>query len=65
MSATATLVWQRPDGERIEFPLDADTIVVGREDATIAIDEPLVSRQHARIERAGLHRHALAAAWMP
>lgn len=57
MSTTATLVWQRPDGERVEFPLDADTIVVGREDATIAIDEPLVSRQHARIERR-------AAAWV-
>ena len=51
MSASARLVWERPDGERVEFPLDAETIVVGREDAAIAIDEPLVSRQHARIER--------------
>lgn len=51
MNASARLVWERPDGERVEFPLDAETIVVGREDAAIAIDEPLVSRQHARIER--------------
>lgn len=28
-----------------------ETVVVGREDATIEIDEPLVSRQHARLER--------------
>jgi len=28
-------------------------LVVGREDAAIEIDEPLVSRQHARIERHG------------
>ena len=51
MSASATLVWTRPDGEKVEFALDADTLVVGREDAAIALDEPLVSRQHARIER--------------
>ena len=50
-SPTARLVWERPDGERVEFPLDEDTLVVGREDAPILIDEPLVSRQHARIER--------------
>jgi pSer/pThr/pTyr-binding forkhead associated (FHA) protein len=50
-AATARLVWERPDGERVEFPLDAETLVVGREDAAIEIDEPLVSRQHARIER--------------
>ena len=49
--AAARLVWERPDGERVEFPLDEDTLVVGREDAPILIDEPLVSRQHARIER--------------
>jgi pSer/pThr/pTyr-binding forkhead associated (FHA) protein len=49
--ATARLVWERPDGEHVEFPLDAETLVVGREDAAIEIDEPLVSRQHARIER--------------
>jgi pSer/pThr/pTyr-binding forkhead associated (FHA) protein len=49
--ATARLLWERPDGGRIEFALDAETLVVGREDAAICIDEPLVSRQHARIER--------------
>jgi pSer/pThr/pTyr-binding forkhead associated (FHA) protein len=50
-AATARLVWERPDGERVEFALDAETLIVGREDAAIEIDEPLVSRQHARIER--------------
>jgi len=50
-TATARLVWERPDGERVVFPLDEETIVVGREDAAIEIDEPLVSRQHARLER--------------
>jgi pSer/pThr/pTyr-binding forkhead associated (FHA) protein len=49
--AAARLVWERPDGERVEFPLDSDTLVVGRDDAAILIDEPLVSRQHARLER--------------
>ncbi len=49
--AAARLVWERADGERVEFPLDRDSLVVGREDAPILIDEPLVSRQHARIER--------------
>jgi pSer/pThr/pTyr-binding forkhead associated (FHA) protein len=49
--APARLVWVRPDGERVEFPLDGETLVVGRESASICIDEPLVSRQHARIER--------------
>jgi pSer/pThr/pTyr-binding forkhead associated (FHA) protein len=50
-AATARLVWERPDGERVEFALDAETLIVGREDAAIEIDEPLVSRRHARIER--------------
>ena len=50
-NATAQLVWERSDGERVVFPLDDETIVVGREDAAIEIDEPLVSRQHARLER--------------
>jgi pSer/pThr/pTyr-binding forkhead associated (FHA) protein len=49
--APARLVWDRPDGERVEFPLDVETLVVGREDAAIEIDEPLVSRQHARLEQ--------------
>jgi pSer/pThr/pTyr-binding forkhead associated (FHA) protein len=46
----ARLVWERPDGERVEYPLAEEALVVGREDAPILIDEPLVSRQHARIE---------------
>ena len=50
-AATARLVWERPDGERVEFALDAETLIVGREDAAIEIDEALVSRQHARVER--------------
>jgi pSer/pThr/pTyr-binding forkhead associated (FHA) protein len=49
--ATARLLWQRRDGEPVEFVLDAETLVVGREDVSICIDEPLVSRRHARIER--------------
>lgn len=48
------LVWERPDGERVEFPLEAAVLVVGRDDdADIRIDEPLVSRAHARLERRG------------
>jgi pSer/pThr/pTyr-binding forkhead associated (FHA) protein len=48
----ARLVWERSDGERVEFALVGDTLVVGRgDDASICIDEPLVSRQHARLER--------------
>jgi pSer/pThr/pTyr-binding forkhead associated (FHA) protein len=50
----ARLVWQRPDGSEVEFPLGAPVMVVGREgDADIRVDEPLVSRAHARIERRG------------
>jgi pSer/pThr/pTyr-binding forkhead associated (FHA) protein len=49
--AKARLVWERPDGERVEFCLDERTLLVGRDDAPILIDEPLVSRQHARLER--------------
>jgi len=45
------LVWVRPDGQQVEFPLGGESVVVGREEAAIAIDEPLVSRQHARLER--------------
>lgn len=51
MSVTATLVWERPDGQRVEFPLEGESYVVGRAEAAIAIDEPLVSRTHARLER--------------
>jgi pSer/pThr/pTyr-binding forkhead associated (FHA) protein len=51
---SARLVWQRTDGSEVEFPLSAAVMVVGREeDADIRVDEPLVSRAHARIERRG------------
>lgn len=37
-------------GERAEYPLDAEVIHLGREQArTIPIDDPLVSRRHAEI----------------
>ena len=55
-SATAgpRLVWSRPDGEEVEFLLQGSPLLVGRdEDADIRVDEPLVSRAHARIERRG------------
>jgi pSer/pThr/pTyr-binding forkhead associated (FHA) protein len=46
------LVWKRSDGGEVEFPLAAEILVVGREeDADIQIDEPLVSRAHARFGR--------------
>jgi pSer/pThr/pTyr-binding forkhead associated (FHA) protein len=49
---TARLVWDRKGGP-VEFAL-ADITTVGREeDADIQIQEPLVSRLHARIERRG------------
>jgi pSer/pThr/pTyr-binding forkhead associated (FHA) protein len=54
VSVGARIVWQRADGERLEFPLEGDTVVVGRDDEVgVCIDEPLVSRQHARLERRG------------
>ena len=44
----------RPDGQETEFPLAASVMLIGRdEDADIRVDEPLVSRAHARIERRG------------
>lgn len=47
----ARLVWERTDGSRVDFPLGEVPLVVGRdEDADIRVDEPLVSRAHARIE---------------
>jgi len=52
--STARLVWERTDGERVSFPLDGEAVVVGRDDGlTVRVDEPLVSRQHARLERRG------------
>lgn len=54
MSALARLVWERSDGGRIEFPLDGDEHELGRdEELAIRVDEPLVSRRHARILRRG------------
>jgi pSer/pThr/pTyr-binding forkhead associated (FHA) protein len=51
---SARIVWSRPGGEAVEFPLDGEPIEIGRdEDAAVRIDEPLVSRRHARIERRG------------
>ena len=50
----ARLVWKRPDGEEVPFALRASPMLVGRdEDADIRVDEPLVSRAHARIESRG------------
>jgi len=52
--AVARLVWAKGNGDRAEYPLDRDILLVGRDDsADIRIDEPLVSRAHARIERRG------------
>jgi len=46
------LVWERNDGSRVDFLLSADILTVGRdESADIRVDEPLVSRAHARLER--------------
>jgi pSer/pThr/pTyr-binding forkhead associated (FHA) protein len=50
----AVLVWTREEGEPLEFPLDGAPVEVGRDEAAaVRIDEPLVSRRHARIERRG------------
>jgi len=48
------LVWERPDGSRLDFPLSPRPLVVGRDDgADIRVNEPLVSKAHARIEPRG------------
>ena len=48
------LVWERPDGSRRDFLLAARPLVVGRDDdADIRVNEPLVSKAHARIEPRG------------
>ena len=47
-------MWARPDGEDVPFDLKPTPMLVGRdEDADIRVDEPLVSRAHARIEARG------------
>ena len=54
MTPAARLVWQRSDGGKVEFPLDGEEHELGRdEDVAIRVDEPLVSRRHARILRRG------------
>ncbi len=54
MTPSARLVWRRPDGKEVEFSLDGEAFEVGRdEEAAIRVDEPLVSRRHARLERRG------------
>ena len=54
MSPRARLVWERSDGQAVEFPLEGDAFEIGRDGKlAIRIDEPLVSRRHARIERRG------------
>ena len=54
MSARARLVWERLDGAAVEFPLEGDALEVGRDvDVAIHVDEPLVSRRHARLEKRG------------
>ena len=54
MESGCYLVWEKPDGSRVDFPLGKGPMLVGREgDADIQVDEPLVSRAHARIELRG------------
>ncbi len=54
VAGEAQLVWMRTDGGEVAFPLAGSPLLVGRdEDADIRVDEPLVSRAHARIERRG------------
>lgn len=52
--APAWLVWLRPDGSESSLPLVGDVMTIGRDEAAdLRVDEPLVSRLHARIERRG------------
>jgi pSer/pThr/pTyr-binding forkhead associated (FHA) protein len=57
VSGAAALVWERPDGTKVEFALGDTPLLVGRdEDADLRVAEPLVSRAHARLEpRPGGH----------
>lgn len=53
-SAAPRLIWERADGSHVAFRLVADHVLVGRDEAVdVLVDEPLVSRLHARLERAG------------
>jgi peptidoglycan glycosyltransferase len=48
------LIWEKPDGSQVEFRLESTVHLVGREGAAdIQVDEPLVSRNHARLEKRG------------
>lgn len=53
----ARLVWEREQVRPVVFELAREVMVIGRdEDVDIRLDEALVSRFHARIERrAGVH----------
>ena len=54
MSTPARLVWKRPGGEPVAFELSGELVEVGRDEGlAVRIDEPLVSRRHARLERRG------------
>lgn len=54
MSAVARLVWSRRGADPVEFALDGEAVEVGRDEgAGVRLDEPLVSRRHARLERRG------------
>ena len=51
---TPRLVWERTDGSQLQFPLVTSPMTVGRDEtADIRVDEALVSRAHARIEKRG------------
>lgn len=50
--AAPKLIWRRSDGSEVAFELSRPEMVVGRDEAAdICVDEPLVSRCHARIHR--------------
>ena len=50
----ARLVWSRPGGGEVAFTLEKAIVHVGRDETSdIQVDEPLVSRNHARLERRG------------
>ena len=47
-------MWSRPGGDPVAFELRSTPMLIGRDaDADIQVDEPLVSRAHARIEARG------------
>lgn len=52
--APARLVYKRQDGSQVTLPLTGEVMTVGRDEgASLRVDEPLVSKLHARIERRG------------